>query len=253
MSVREYVGSRYVPVFADPLEWNSANTYEPLTIVLYQGNSYTSRQAVPAGIAITNTAYWAQTGNYNAQIEQYRQEVQALDTEIDNLLPVSIGNGGTGATDAAGARTAIDAAQSNGATNTLYDAELAIAENAADIADLQNLTTINQIIIDHDFQSSTTLSYTGLSFTIPALSIYGISTEALFVNNLAQDVVLSTSSDPSKTTQYIARCRDSDLGQGSARCYITGLRRSSITLYVHAKYSAVGQNRIAVTGWSRSL
>ena len=138
MSVREYVGSRYVPVFADPLEWNSANTYEPLTIVLYQGNSYTSRQAVPAGIAITNTAYWAQTGNYNAQIEQYRQEVQALDTEIDNLLPVSIPNGGTGATDAAGARAAIDAAQSNGATNTLYDAELAIAENAADIADLQD-------------------------------------------------------------------------------------------------------------------
>lgn len=82
MSVREYVGARYVPLFADPLEWDATSTYEPLTVVLYQGNSYTSRQAVPANIPITNTAYWAQTGNYNAQIEQYRAEVQTFDGRI---------------------------------------------------------------------------------------------------------------------------------------------------------------------------
>lgn len=83
MSVREYIGARYVPLFADPLTWDATNTYEPLTVVLYQGNSYTSRQAVPANIDITNTTYWAQTGNYNAQIEQYRAEVQAFDGRID--------------------------------------------------------------------------------------------------------------------------------------------------------------------------
>lgn len=85
MSVREYIGARYVPVFADPAEWDATRTYEPLTVVTYQGNSYTSRQAVPANIAITNTVYWAQTGNYNAQVEQYREEVATFDGRIEEL------------------------------------------------------------------------------------------------------------------------------------------------------------------------
>lgn len=80
--VRQYVGARYVPLFADPLEWSSTQGYEPLTVVLHEGNSYTSRQSVPVGIDIDNTAYWAQTGNYNAQIEAYRQEVLAYDGRI---------------------------------------------------------------------------------------------------------------------------------------------------------------------------
>lgn len=84
MSVREYVGARYVPLFATPLEWSNANSYEPLTIVQHEGNSYTSRQFVPTGIDISNEDYWALTGNYNAQIEQYRQEVQQFDERITN-------------------------------------------------------------------------------------------------------------------------------------------------------------------------
>lgn len=88
--VRQYVGARYVPVFASPLEWSDQTGYEPLTIVAYQGNSYTSVQSVPAGIDIANTEYWAQTGNYNAQIEAYRQEVLAYDQRItDNASAIS--------------------------------------------------------------------------------------------------------------------------------------------------------------------
>ena len=82
MSVREYIGARYVPLFADPIDWDSTKTYEPLTIVYNQGNSYTSRQYVPAGIDISNDVYWAKTGNYNAQIEQYRSEVATFDDRI---------------------------------------------------------------------------------------------------------------------------------------------------------------------------
>lgn len=63
-----------MPLFADPIDWDRSKTYEPLTIVYHQGNSYTSRQSVPAGVDITDTTYWALTGNYNAQIEQYRKE-----------------------------------------------------------------------------------------------------------------------------------------------------------------------------------
>ena len=80
--VRQYVGARYVPLFADPPEWSDQREYKPLTIVNYQGNSYTSMQSVPVGVDINNTAYWAQTGNYNAQIEAYRQEVRAFDGRI---------------------------------------------------------------------------------------------------------------------------------------------------------------------------
>lgn len=80
--VRQYVGARYVPVFADPLEWSDTIGYEPLTVVLHEGNSYTSRQSVPVGIDIDNAMYWAETGNYNAQIEAYRQEVLTYDERI---------------------------------------------------------------------------------------------------------------------------------------------------------------------------
>lgn len=80
--VTQYVGARYVPLFADPIEWDSARAYEPLTIVLHQGNSYTSRQSVPIGVDISDGAFWAATGNYNAQIEQYRAEVAQFDGAI---------------------------------------------------------------------------------------------------------------------------------------------------------------------------
>ena len=80
--VREYIGARYVPVFANPPEWNDTRGYEPLTIVLHKGNSFTSTQYVPTGIDIGNTEYWLETGNWNAQIEAYREEVRRFDGRI---------------------------------------------------------------------------------------------------------------------------------------------------------------------------
>lgn len=92
--VRQYVGARYVPIFATPVEWSDTREYEPLTIVTYQGNSYTSRQYVPTGIEVTNEEYWALTGNFNAQVEAYRQEVQAFDGRItDNETAISAAEG----------------------------------------------------------------------------------------------------------------------------------------------------------------
>lgn len=81
MAVREYKGARYVPIFADQ-PWTNTITYEPLTVVLYQGNSYTSRQYVPVGIDIANEDFWAETGNYNAQVEAYRKEVAGVKEDI---------------------------------------------------------------------------------------------------------------------------------------------------------------------------
>lgn len=78
-----YIGARYVPIFDG--EWTNTKTYEPLVIVSNQGNSYTSRTYVPIGIDITNQTYWALTGNYNAQIEAYRQEVQNVVGQLDSI------------------------------------------------------------------------------------------------------------------------------------------------------------------------
>lgn len=85
----KYVGARYVPLFADPAEWNNTKTYEPLTIVLYQGNSYTSKTFVPVGVDINNETYWVETGNFNAQLEAYRQQVLELtNSKMDKLNTV---------------------------------------------------------------------------------------------------------------------------------------------------------------------
>lgn len=85
-----YIGNRYVPIFANPVEWDNLRSYEPLTIVTYQGTAYTSKKTVPAGTALSNTEYWVVTGNYNAQVEQYRQEVVALSNTVDDMKDGSI-------------------------------------------------------------------------------------------------------------------------------------------------------------------
>ena len=85
MATTQYIGMRYVPLFADPLEWSSELAYEPFTIVTHDGNSYTSRQFVPKGIDISNNKFWALSGNYNAQWEKYRQETIQLQASVDSL------------------------------------------------------------------------------------------------------------------------------------------------------------------------
>ena len=123
MSVTQYIGARYVPLFADPIAWDITQQYEPLTIVYYQGNSYTSKQAVPANIDISNTDYWALTGNYNAQIEQYRAEVQTYDNRITaNTTSNTAQDAQLAGTSSSGLKTLIDA---NTNSNTNQDAQLA--------------------------------------------------------------------------------------------------------------------------------
>lgn len=70
-----YVGKRYIPKHCG--DWdNSKNTeYESLSVVLWQGASFTSKQDVPKGIDITNSLYWVRSADYNAQLEIYRNNV----------------------------------------------------------------------------------------------------------------------------------------------------------------------------------
>ena len=78
---RQYIGARYVPTFADPIEWDINRSYESLMIVTYLNNSYTSKKSVPVGTPITDRDYWVVTGNFNAQLESY---INQLNNEIEN-------------------------------------------------------------------------------------------------------------------------------------------------------------------------
>lgn len=143
-AVTQYIGARYVPLFAEPLEWTNDRVYEPLTIVLHEGASYTSRQSVPLGIDISNEQYWALTGNYNAQVEQYRLETREAVQHVDEVgaqatesatqaansaaaAKTSEGNAATSATAAAGSATAA----ANSATQAANSATQAASSAAA--------------------------------------------------------------------------------------------------------------------------
>lgn len=87
-----YIGARYVPKLVG--EWDSTKetAYEPLIIVTYQGNSYTSRQYVPAGIDISNTEYWVLTGNFNGQIESFRLALEAVGDRANTIYMDTVQN-----------------------------------------------------------------------------------------------------------------------------------------------------------------
>lgn len=88
MATRQYIGARYVPKFFDfdgSPEWRNGVAYEALTIVTRNGNSYTSKIRVPSNIGApeSNPEYWVSTGLFNAQVEQYRQDVVKYKTDTD--------------------------------------------------------------------------------------------------------------------------------------------------------------------------
>jgi len=91
VGTRQYIGARYVPIFGrkgeDTVEWDNIAPYEPLSVVMHEGISYVSRQYVPRDVDITNTDYWVQTYRFNAQVEQYRQEVLGFQSQINDKVP----------------------------------------------------------------------------------------------------------------------------------------------------------------------
>lgn len=84
MATRQYIGARYVPILMG--EWQADTTYEALSIVTYNYGSYTSKKPVPANVIPTNTEYWVLTGNYNGQVEAYRQDVLGYKGDAETAI-----------------------------------------------------------------------------------------------------------------------------------------------------------------------
>lgn len=87
----QYIGARYVPIiYTNPddgsANWKSGVEYEPLTVVVYDSDSYTSKKAVPVNIGAPadNPTYWVKTGDFNASLLALQREVQVIDNDIND-------------------------------------------------------------------------------------------------------------------------------------------------------------------------
>lgn len=88
MANLQYIGARYVPKFyINPdypspdnrnNDWKAGETYEALTIVTYNNDSYTSKKFVPnnVGDPANNVDYWACTTKYTAALMALQTIVQ---------------------------------------------------------------------------------------------------------------------------------------------------------------------------------
>lgn len=85
-----YIGARYVPIFADPVEWDEEREYEPLTIVIHDGSCYTSKCYVPKGAQLPpypegQTKYWVKTSDYNYQFADLKKTVLDLSRLVEQF------------------------------------------------------------------------------------------------------------------------------------------------------------------------
>ena len=85
-----YIGARYVPIFADPVEWDNEREYEPLTIVVHNGDCYTSKCYVPKGAQLPpypegQTKYWVKTSDYNGQFADLKKTVLDLSRLVEQF------------------------------------------------------------------------------------------------------------------------------------------------------------------------
>lgn len=78
-----YIGARYVPLPGGA--WDNTREYEPLTMVQYEGDTYTSKMYVPVGVAITNTTYWVKTSDFSQQVANLAQSLQQTDNRVQDI------------------------------------------------------------------------------------------------------------------------------------------------------------------------
>lgn len=81
MALKKFIGARYAPEFAGA--WSNTKQYAALSVVYAGNRSYVSRKTVPAGTAITNTEFWIQSSDWNAQVAEYNLKVEGYNANVE--------------------------------------------------------------------------------------------------------------------------------------------------------------------------
>lgn len=231
MANRQYVGARYVPKFATPVEWNNALSYEALTIVTHLGNSFTSKKPVPAGVDIGNTEYWVNTGNYNEQVATYQKQVTELSEHVADLYinNVSLKNppsgltacDPTGATDcSAAAQAIIDYARSNKLA-VMVDGVFKI-ENTLNLSSGDTLIGVGTNTANYDVNSEDNLATILSGFVCPNKTAINISNRAFSVT--LKNFAIVGSSANSNPAILCDRLRDSVFENLRISWFNTGIK-----------------------------
>ena len=81
--IESIIESGFSPSFAGDWDINTAYPKWSMVYVPAEGTSYMAKQDVPAGIPITNTDYWQLTADYNAQMQEIQDQLDALDAKVN--------------------------------------------------------------------------------------------------------------------------------------------------------------------------
>lgn len=81
MALKKFIGARYAPEFAGA--WSNSKQYAALSVVYSDNRSYVSRKTVPAGTPITNTEFWIQSSDWNAQVAEYNLKVEGYNANVE--------------------------------------------------------------------------------------------------------------------------------------------------------------------------
>lgn len=81
MALKKFIGARYAPEFAGA--WSNSKQYAALSVVYADNRSYVSRKTVPAGTPISNTEFWIQSSDWNAQVAEYNLKVEGYNANVE--------------------------------------------------------------------------------------------------------------------------------------------------------------------------
>lgn len=168
MSVRQYIGARYVTkIYENTLdpssaEWQASINYEPLTMVTYNNGSYLSKKQVPASVGdpAANPDYWVQTGFYNGQIADLQDKIDKINGAI--YYPEMFGAAGDGIADDTSAL-----AQCFGSNRTVILSGIYKITAPITISDIENMTILGgQIVRPYNELFNTLVCTNGSNITI---------------------------------------------------------------------------------------
>lgn len=95
--MRQYIGARYVPKFFEnsatgDSTWAANTTYEGLTIVTWNGNTYISKKSVPASVGnpAENSNYWVVSGTTTvsaliSRMDSLEDDFEDLEGDVNDL------------------------------------------------------------------------------------------------------------------------------------------------------------------------